>query len=164
MLVVVGLLGYAIVAALTSPLLLARGSWRITYPRVSLGLWNVAFLSGLAALIASLCWSVASVMATPASKSVPSEWFGPTVVVVFAWVGLAAAGGIGALVFSRLEPMDAAKRRANEQLTLLEATATYRTTQVSGLLVNLWIVRRRSPSVSRAQTGESWSRPRSRPV
>ena len=136
MLVVVGLLGYAIVAALTSPLLLARGSWRITYPRVSLGLWNIAFMSGLAALIASLCWSVASVMATPASKSVPSEWFGPTVVVVFAWVGLAAAGGIGALVFSRLEPMDAAKRRANEQLTLLEATATYRTTQVSGMLVN----------------------------
>jgi Zn-dependent protease with chaperone function len=102
-LVVVGLLGYAILAALTSPLLLARGSWRITYPRLALGLWNIAFISGLAALVASLGWSVAFVMATPASKSVPSEWFGPTIVVVFAWVGLAAAGGIGAIVFSRLD-------------------------------------------------------------
>jgi Zn-dependent protease with chaperone function len=135
-LVVVGLLGYAILAALTSPLLLARGSWRITYPRLALGLWNIAFISGLAALVASLGWSVAFVMATPASKSVPSEWFGPTIVVVFAWVGLAAAGGIGAIVFSRLEPMDAAKRRANEQLTILEATAAYRTIRVSGVVVN----------------------------
>ena len=136
MLVVVGLLGYAIFAALTSPLLLARGTWRITYPRLALGLWNVAFLSGLAALIASLCWSITLVMSTPSSKSVPSGWFGPTVIVVFAWVGLAVAGGVGALVLSRLEPMDAAKRRANEQLTLLEATAAYRTSRVSGTLVN----------------------------
>lgn len=135
MFVVVGLLGYAILAALTSPLLLARGSWRITYPRLALFLWNTAFLSGLVSLVASLGWSVALVMATPSSKSVPAGWFGPTVIVVFAWVGLAAAGGIGALVLSRLEPIDAAKRRANEQLTLLEATAVYRTTHVSGTLV-----------------------------
>jgi Zn-dependent protease with chaperone function len=135
-LVVVGLLGYAILAALTSPLLLARGAWRITYPRLALALWNVAFLSGLAALIASLCWSITLVMATPSSRSVPSDWFDPTVIVVFAWVGLAVAGGVGALVLSRLEPMDAAKRRANEHLTLLEATAVYRTAQVSGVLVN----------------------------
>jgi Zn-dependent protease with chaperone function len=136
MLVVAGLLGYAIVAALTSPLLLARGAWRITYPRLALALWNAAFLSGLAALVASLCWSITLVMATPTSKSVPSGWFGPTVIVVFAWVGLAVAGGVGALVWSRLEPMDAAKRRANEHLTLLEATAVYRSTRVSGMLVN----------------------------
>jgi Zn-dependent protease with chaperone function len=136
MLVVAVLLGYAILAALTSPLLLARGTWRITYPRLALGLWNVAFVSGLAALIGSLCWSVGLVIATPTSRSVPSGWFGPTVIVVFAWVGLAIAGGVCALVVSRLEPMDAAKRRANEQLTLLEATAAYRTTHVAGVLVN----------------------------
>jgi Zn-dependent protease with chaperone function len=136
MLVVVGLLGYALLAALTSPLLLARGAWRITYPRLALTLWNCAFLSGLAALLASLVWSITLVVATPTSKSVPSGWFGPTVIVVFSWVGLAVAGGVGALVLSRLEPMDASKRRANEQLTQLEATAVYRTAHVSGMLVN----------------------------
>jgi Zn-dependent protease with chaperone function len=135
-LVVVGLLGYAVAAALLSPLLLARGAWRITYPRLALGLWNAAFLSGLAALAASLCWSISLVIATPSSKSVPSGWFGPTVIVVFAWVGLAVVGGVAALVVSRFEPMDAAKRRANQQLTLLEATAAYRTTRISGMLVN----------------------------
>jgi Zn-dependent protease with chaperone function len=134
--VVVGLLGYAVLAAVLSPLLLARGAWRITYPRIALGLWNSAFLSGLAALGASLCWSISLVIATPSSRSVPSGWFGPTVIVIFAWVGLAVVGGALALVISRVEPMDVAKRRANEQLTLLEATAAYRTTRVSGMLVN----------------------------
>jgi Zn-dependent protease with chaperone function len=117
-------------------MLLARGAWRITYPRITLGLWNAAFLSGLAALAASLCWSITLVIATPSSKSVPNGWFDPTVIVVFAWVGLAVVGGALALVVSRVEPMDAAKRRANEQLTLLEATAAYRTSRVSGTLVN----------------------------
>jgi Zn-dependent protease with chaperone function len=136
MLVVAGLLVYAVLVALTSPLLLARGTWRITYPRLALGLWNVAFLSGLTALAASLCWSIVLVTGAPSSKSVPSGWLGPTVIVVFAWVGLAAVGGFAALVVARAEPMDAAKRRANEQLMLLEATAAYRTTRVSGILVN----------------------------
>jgi Zn-dependent protease with chaperone function len=134
--VVAGLLGYAVLAALTAPLLLARGAWRITYPRLALGLWNVAFLSGLTALAASLCSSIVLVTGAPASKSVPAGWLGPTVIVVFAWVGLAVVGGVAALVVSRVEPMDAAKRRANEQLTLLEATTTYRTTNVSGIMVN----------------------------
>jgi Zn-dependent protease with chaperone function len=134
-LVLLGLLAYAVAAAFLSPLLLARGSWRITYPRLALASWNVAFLSGVAALAASLCWSIGLALDTPSTKSVPSGWFTATAIAVFAWVGLAAVGGVGALVFSRLEPMDASKRRANEQLLLLEATAAYRTTHVSGVLV-----------------------------
>jgi Zn-dependent protease with chaperone function len=117
-----------------SPLLLARGHWRIRFPGLALCLWNTAFLSGIAALFASLGWSIILAMGAPTSA--PSDWLAPTAVVVFAWVGLATLGGVGALVLSRLEPMDAAKRRANEQLMLLEATSSYRSVTVSGVSVS----------------------------
>ena len=130
------LLGYAVVAALASPLLLSRGAWRVRYPRLALGLWLAAFLSSLLALLGSLSWSIGLAMGTDSTRSVPNGWLGPTVIVVFAWVGLAVLGGVIALVASRIEPIDAAKRRANQQLMLLEATSSYRQVMVSGIQVN----------------------------
>lgn len=136
MLVLLGLLGFAVAAALASPMLLSRGAWRVRLPRLALALWLVAFGSGLLALLGSLGWSIVLAMGTHASRSVPTGWFGPTVIVVFAWVGLATLGGVIALVVARVEPMDAAKRRANQQLILLEATSSYLHNDVSGVRVN----------------------------
>jgi Zn-dependent protease with chaperone function len=134
--VLLGLLGYAIAAALASPLLLSRGSWRIRYPRLALRLWLAAFASGLLALLGSLGWSIALVVGTHGSRTIASGWFDPTAIVVFAWVGLAALGGVIALVAARLEPLDAAKRLANEHLMLLEATSSYRQGEVAGIRVS----------------------------
>jgi Zn-dependent protease with chaperone function len=136
MVVLLGLLAYAAIAALASPILLSRGAWRIRYPSLALRLWLAAFLSGLLALLGSLSWSIGLVTATHATKAVPSEWFGPTVIVVFAWGGLGVLGGVIALAIARFEPMDAAKRRASQHLMLLEATSSYRQGEVAGIRVN----------------------------
>ncbi|MEJ1230762.1 MAG: hypothetical protein WDM88_09440 [Galbitalea sp.] len=136
MLVLVSLLGYAVIVAFASPLLLSRGTWRIRFPRLALHLWLLFFISGLLALLGSLSWSIG--LAVDGSRAHPAAgaWFGATAIAIFAWLGLGILGGVVALVMSRFEPMDAAKRRANQQLTLLEATSSYRATDVSGIRVN----------------------------
>ncbi len=136
MLVLACLLGYAIVAAFASPLLLSRGIWRIRFPRLALRLWLLFFASGILALLGSLGWSIGLAVDRSGSRAGTSIWFGPTAIAIFAWVGLGILGGVVALLVSRFEPMDAAKRRANAHLMLLEATASYRTSAVSGIRVN----------------------------
>lgn len=130
MLVVAVLLLAAAAAVFLGPLPLTFGSWRLRYPRVALFLWHSAFLAGLASALASLAWSISLAVATDSAGAKREDWLGPTVIVVAGWVGLASIGGIGALVFSRMEPITSAMRQTQEQFNLLAAQAAYRSVRM----------------------------------
>lgn len=130
MLVVAVLLLAAAAAVFLGPLPLTFGSWRLRYPRVALFLWHGVFLAGLASALASLAWSLTLAVTIDSTSGEHQDWLGPTVIVVAGWIGLASIGGIGALVFSRMEPITSALRQTQEQFNLLAAQAAYRSIRI----------------------------------
>lgn len=129
--VIASLLGAAALLIVGAPFLLARGAWRVAYPRLALALWHAAFAIGVLCAVASLLWTTA--FACLMGSAGCTGWLEPTVVVIAAWVGLAGFGAIVALVVSRTEPLAEADRALRLQLTHL--TATNRCHDVRGVRV-----------------------------
>lgn len=133
MFAIVALLVAAAAAIFLAPLPLTLGSWRMRFPRLALFLWHGVFLAGLASALASLAVSLLLAVMLDSDPHDTGGWLGPTVIVVAGWIGLASVGGVGALVFSRMEPITSALRQTQEQFNLLAASASYRSTRIGGV-------------------------------
>lgn len=125
----------AIAAVFVAPLPLIGGRWRMRYPRMALALWHGVLSAGLLAAVGSLVWSLTLAISLHRSALPATKWFDPTVMALFGWVGLAAIGGLFALVFSRAEPLLHTHRRSREEFDLLAATAAQRTVGIHGVQV-----------------------------
>jgi Zn-dependent protease with chaperone function len=128
MTIVLGLVAFALVVTLGAPALLAHGSWRIRHPRRAIRLWLLVLAVGVGSLLCSVV-----VAATMVLAKVEQHWlngYGATVTALFAWCGLAVAGGIVALVATRAEPLAASKERSEVAVALLMARSTYRTERI----------------------------------
>jgi Zn-dependent protease with chaperone function len=134
MIVLVGALVLAaIILVLAAPLVLADGAWRMKRPRLALTAWHATFLGGVLCLAASLAVSVLAAVAQ--GRGQLSNWVEPTALVVFGWVGLAAVGGLIAVLFAHAEPLSHADRRLQAEFTLLAAASTSTCHEVRGVEV-----------------------------
>lgn len=97
----------AILLPLLAPLILARSTWQLNYPRLALGAWLVAFVGGLAITAYLLGVIVARAVgadaAAPPARSIA--------VTLAAWGMLAAAGALASLVWARAEPLASSQHR-----------------------------------------------------
>jgi Zn-dependent protease with chaperone function len=131
---ILGALGYAAAAILVAPLLLVRGDWAVSRPRLALALWCAVFGSGLVALGTSLIWSM--MLAVGLSETRPSgAGLEPTAMALLAWIGLVSFGGIASLVISSFGPLGTVRRTTDAHLTLLEAATRYRSDTAGGIQV-----------------------------
>jgi Zn-dependent protease with chaperone function len=128
MTVVLGLVAFALLVTVGAPVLLARGSWRIRHPRRALRLWLLLLALGTGSFLCSIVVA-ATIVAARVDDRALHGW-GPTAAALFAWCGLAVAGGVVALVVTRAEPLVASKQRSDVAVTLLMARATSRTERV----------------------------------
>lgn len=128
MTVVLGLVVLAIAITLGAPVVLARGTWRIWHPRAAVRTWLFALGTGVGSLLCSVVVAATIVIARIEQQAM--HGYGATVVALFAWCGLAGAGGVLALVTTRAEPLAASKHRTETALTVLMARASYRTERI----------------------------------
>lgn len=113
------LAGVAVLLPLLAPLLLARSTWQLTYPRLALGAWLAAFLGGFGVSAYLLGVVVArAIAANPAGPPVRSVIF-----TLGAWGMLGAAGAAASLIWSRAEPLASSQHR---DLRLVAPLATAR--------------------------------------
>jgi hypothetical protein len=133
--VVVGLLLGAAASMFGAPLLLRRSGWQTRYPRLALGLWCAAFLTGLGAAAMSLVWALGTVLVAHPGRSGPGLHPLAFAVMLFSWSGLAAAGGLVSLVASRAEPLSQEHRRLVALYRLLVNSCAYRVQRVGSTSV-----------------------------
>jgi Zn-dependent protease with chaperone function len=130
----IGLVGSLLLSAIlfmvAAPVILSYGAWRTRWPRLALAAWHGAFLCGVLCLAASLI--VAILAAVAQGRGQLSNWFEPTALVFFGWVGLAVLGGLLALLFAHAEPISQADRRRQAEFSLLAANPTSTCRQVHG--------------------------------
>ncbi|SMQ71205.1 Peptidase family M48 [Plantibacter sp. VKM Ac-1784] len=133
---VLALLAYTGLTIVAAPLVLTRGHWRMRRPGLALILWHGAFLSGIAAAIVSMVVAVA--LAVGVNGMVPTmrtDAFGPTVIVVSAWLALAIVGGLSALVLARAEPLLELDREAEKSFADLLDSGFARSERVGRLTI-----------------------------
>ncbi len=136
MVAVLTLLTCAAAAILAAPPLLSRAAWRTHHPRLALGLWCASFVGGFLAAAASLASALVLAVGWQQPGGGPHDHLvAASAVGVFAWTGLAAAGALASLAASRAEPMNADHRRTDALLTLLAASAAYRTGRLGPVTV-----------------------------
>ncbi|SMQ57695.1 M56 family metallopeptidase [Agreia sp. VKM Ac-1783] len=130
----IGLVGSLILAAIiltvAAPVILSYGAWRTRWPRLALAAWHTALLLGVLCLAASLAVSILAAVAQRPGQL--SNWFEPTVLVFFGWVGLAVVGGLLALLFTYTEPIGRDDRRLQAEFSRLAAQSTSTCQQVHG--------------------------------
>lgn len=115
------LAGLALLLPLLAPLLLARSTWQLTYPRLALGAWLVAFIGGCG--VSAYLLGVVIARAVETDATAPPA--GAIVLTLTAWGLLGAVGAATALVVARAEPLVSSQRR---DLRLLAPLATSRRT------------------------------------
>lgn len=119
-----------------APRFLRAGGWRLRHPRLALTLWLAVFLGGVIAAGASVVVSLVLAIGLPGSPGTSTVgWFGPTTIVLFGWLGLAAAGATVALVLATAEPMTDRQRRIRAQVELFTDFASGRTFLLRGVEV-----------------------------
>lgn len=125
MLVVLGLVGSAVAVTLAAPVVLGRGTWWTRHPTLALRSWLVALALAAGALLLSV-----AIAATIVAVRAHTSGFGAVAAGLFAWCGLAVAGGVGALLLTTAEPLSDAARRADAAVTLLVARSAGRPRRV----------------------------------
>ena len=110
-------LGLAMLAL--APVVVTRGAWRVRSPRLALALSHAVTLAGLACVVSTLVWTLAAVTSRHYESGTEAFWLQPTALMLFGWVGLAAAGGLIAMIFTSTEPMTEADRRVRLEFSLL---------------------------------------------
>lgn len=118
------LLGAVLVPLL--PPLLVRGDWRWHKPRTAMLVWASLFVGGLTLLFGGLVALVLAAVTHSTHGAIEA-----TSLAVAGWVGLALAGALAALVFTRAEPVVGAARRA-EWLTQVLAARSQQRFDVAG--------------------------------
>lgn len=127
MILVLALVVAAALVTAAAPEVLSRGTWWMRHPRIALRAWLLALSLAAGALALSVAVAATIVLARAGSSA-----FGGTAAALFAWCGLAAAGGIGALLLTNAEPLSAAKRRTEIAVTVLVARAASRSEWIGG--------------------------------
>lgn len=120
-LVILGLLTLALTLITGAPVLLSRGAWRLSYPRLALAFWYGALLAGLTAIISSILITLITVTSMQNTATPTLFWVEPTALVIFGWVALAGVGAGIALLAIRAEPLAEKDRHTQAEFTLLAA-------------------------------------------
>lgn len=135
MITIAALAAYTLVTIFASPLLLGRGHWRISRPRLCLGLWFALFISGLVSAVLAIGLAIAvGIEAHIAAAG--SDWLVPTGGTVLAWVSLGLAGGLFSLVGTKVGAMIISERQLRADFNRLISTASYRQESIAGLSVH----------------------------
>ena len=130
MIVLAVLLAVAAACVLGAPRLLRLRGPAVRRPRLLLVAWCTAFLTGAAAIGASVLWSVMLAIAAHA-EPLDAGWLAG----VLAWGALAVVGAAGALVLTRAEPLRSGREAATRDLDLLAAACTKRVDRLGAVPV-----------------------------
>lgn len=130
MIVLVALLALAAACLLGAPRLLRLRRLAVRRPRLLLAVWLGVFLTGAAAIVGSVLWSVVLALA---DRTGPLDvgWLAG----VLAWGALAITGAVAALVLTRAEPLLAGRGAASRDLDLLAAVCTDRVERLGAVQV-----------------------------
>jgi Zn-dependent protease with chaperone function len=128
--VLAALLALAAACLLGAPRLLRLRRFAVRRPRVLLAVWLGVFLTGAAAIVGSVLWSVLLVLAAR-TDPVDAGW----IAGVLAWGALAITGAVGALVLTRAEPLLSGRGAASRDLDLLAAACTERVERIGAVQV-----------------------------
>lgn len=136
MLVVIGLVAYAVLVAVLTPSALGRGHWQIRRPLPALVLWQAACLSALCALVAAIVLSTARVVGTTREAGGWPSGRVAMLTTLLAWVGLGIVAGIVALMKQQSEPILCSARDLGAEVRALVDVAGYRSELREGVTVH----------------------------
>jgi Zn-dependent protease with chaperone function len=128
--VLVALLALAAACLLGAPRLLRVRRSAVRRPRLLLGAWLAVFLTGAAAIVGSLLWSVMLALAAH-TDPVDAGW----IAGVLAWGAMATTGAVAALVLTRAEPLQSGRDAAARDLDVLAAACTDRVERIGAVQV-----------------------------
>ncbi len=135
MIMIAVLAAYTLLTIFAAPQLLGRGHWRITRPRLCLGLWFTLFLSGLVSAMLAIGSAVALGIEAHVAAT-DQDWLVPTGGTVLAWVSLGVAGGLLSLIGTKVGAMIIAERQLRADFGRLISAAGYRQEMIAGLSVH----------------------------
>ncbi|HWC22555.1 MAG TPA: M56 family metallopeptidase [Flexivirga sp.] len=128
-----GLLAVTIVVL--APFALRNERWAVRRPDRAISCWNGLIATGTTLFATSALCALLVTVRDGTRPPDPAAWLEQTALALAAWIGLAAIGGVLALVWERSEPLADADRTARRRLNAVARTATYDREFVGGVEV-----------------------------